>query len=563
LVYRTGEVMAKFRIAGPDGATYEVTAPDTATEEEVLAYVKQNAQAPQSQPAPAMQSDNAGFLKDALLTSIPGRAVKGAKDFVDAGAQMLSQALGGKEEAARVSGDIGQSNTAYEAARARMGQSGVDIPRMGGAAAATMVAGRGLPMPASLGGKLAMGAGQGAAFGAMQPVFDPAADFWKEKGKQTAMGAATGAASVPVAAGLSRLIAPQTAPAVRKLMDEGITPTPGQVLGGAFKSAEEKLGSVPILGSAIRSGQQRGVEQLNEVAINRAIAPIGVKLPKGTAGRDAVQFAEDALGSKYDAVLNQVGAKPMDGQLVADMSQLSAMLNQLPKEAQDKFVRILKNEVADRFQNGYLTGEGFKAAESNLGQVAGKLLGSSDYDERTLGQAVKQAQANMRSWLDRNAGQQASELAKVNEGWANFKRIQNASARTGNDNGVFTPAQLSAAVKATDRSKDKAAFARGNALMQDLSDPAREVLMNKVPNSGTADRLLAAGLTGGLGTGALTLSPWLALPTVASAAYAPGVQRLVANALSTRPTAAQPLAEGVKALSPIIGGGLFGGLLSQ
>lgn len=34
--------MAKYRITGPDGGTYEVTAPDTATEAEVMAYAQQN-----------------------------------------------------------------------------------------------------------------------------------------------------------------------------------------------------------------------------------------------------------------------------------------------------------------------------------------------------------------------------------------------------------------------------------------------------------------------------------------------------------------------------------------
>ena len=98
-------------------------------------------------------------------------------------------------------------------------------------------------------------------------------------------------------------------------------------------------------------------------------------------------------------------------------------------------------------------------------------------------------------------------------------------------------------------------------MMQDLGDAGRDTLMSRVPNSGTTDRLLATAMTGGLGTGALTLQPWMALPAMASAAYAPGVQRLVAHSLMTRPAAAKPVAEGVQALAPIIGGGLFGGLL--
>ena len=38
--------MAKYRITGPDGAVYEVNAPEGATEDQVLAYVRQNSGKP-------------------------------------------------------------------------------------------------------------------------------------------------------------------------------------------------------------------------------------------------------------------------------------------------------------------------------------------------------------------------------------------------------------------------------------------------------------------------------------------------------------------------------------
>jgi len=52
-------------------------------------------------------------------------------------------------------------------------------------------------------------------------------------------------------------------------------------------------------------------------------------------------------------------------------------------------------------------------------------------------------------------------------------------------------AQLQNAVKALDRSRDKAQFAGGTALMQDLSEAGKNVLSNKVPNSGTPERVAA------------------------------------------------------------------------
>jgi hypothetical protein len=42
MVYPEGELMAKYRITGPDGATYEVTAPDNASQADVLAFAQKN-----------------------------------------------------------------------------------------------------------------------------------------------------------------------------------------------------------------------------------------------------------------------------------------------------------------------------------------------------------------------------------------------------------------------------------------------------------------------------------------------------------------------------------------
>ena len=45
--------MGKYRITGPDGATYDVEAPDGASEQDILSYVQKSARAPAAQPAPA------------------------------------------------------------------------------------------------------------------------------------------------------------------------------------------------------------------------------------------------------------------------------------------------------------------------------------------------------------------------------------------------------------------------------------------------------------------------------------------------------------------------------
>lgn len=487
----------------------------------------------------------------------------GIRDPIDAGAQMLvrgAAALGlaPESEVARVDEIARTANLEREASR-RMAQGGnltglvtgeapelgADWARMGGNVLTALIPGSQVPRAATLGGRVGLGAATGAGMGVLQPVTQ--GDFAEEKAKQAALGAAFGGALPAVAGGVARVIRPNTTPQAQALLAEGITPTPGQILGGGFKTAEEKLASVPILGSAIRAGQQRAGEQFSTAAINRALAPIGQRLPQGATGREAIQHAEDALSSRYTDVLNRIGAVRTDARLGADLQNLNRLLINQPKEIAEQFERIIQNEVSGRVNpQGFMTSEAMKAAESNLGNVARGYRRSQDYDQRVLGEALDEAQNALRQWVQRTAPPGLSrELADVNRGWANFKRVQRAAGSVGADEGAFTPAQLQSAVKALDRSKDKAAFSRGNALMQDLSEAGKTTLASRVPNSGTADRLLAAGMVGAPLAGA-AINPAVALAALPSLLYTPMGQRLAAAALTARPQGAQALSNLVR-----------------
>lgn len=497
------------------------------------------------------------------FTGVLGGILRGLRDPIDAGAQMLVRGankigLAPDSEVARVDAINKAAEQDYKQ-NWRKGQDvGFDGARLVGGVAGTAPLAAIAPLGTGLAARTALGGVTGAGFGALQPVDTQSnPDFWTEKSKQAGLGAAFGAIAAPVTSAISRVISPKSSAEVQTLLKEGVTPTPGQVLGGAFKAAEEKAASVPILGSAIRVGQQRATEQLNEAAINRALFPIGTSLPKGVTGREAIDFAETALSKRYTSVLDRVGAAPVDDQLVNELASLRGMLANQPKDIAGRLERIIDNEVLARTEYGRLTGEAVKKAESNLGQLAAGLRRSQDYDTTVLGQAVSEAQRSLRSWLQRVApADVADDLAKANQGWANFKRVQRASSALGADEGVFTAAQLQNAVKALDRSKDKASFARGDALMQDLSDPAKTVLSSKVPNSGTADRALFAGaLLGPLAGGGI--SPALPLAALPAAAYLPGIQRGVASLFAGRQQAPfKAASESLLTLSPALGAAL-------
>lgn len=459
--------------------------------------------------------------------------------------------------------DIKARNDAYQR-DVRGGQNDFDFGRMAGSMAFTAPLSAGAP--ASLGRAVMGGAITGAAGGALQPVLQ--GDFLTEKLKQTGVGAATGAVVAPAAYGASKMIAPDVSPEVKMLREAGVTPTPGQMLGGGFKSAEEKAASLPILGSAIKAGQNRANEQFNVAAVNRALAQVGVTLPKGISGHEAVQFAEKALRGKYDDALSAIGPVRLDQQLSADLRGVYGQLSTLPKDKADQFARIIQKEIGDRAARGTLTPEAMKAAESNIGFQARAYLRNDDFDIRQLGEALEAAQDSLRAMVQRQAPPQAADALKAaNAGWANFKRVQRAASYVGAEDGAFTPSQLHSAVKATDRSKDHAAFARGNALMQDLSGAGKNVLANKIPNSGTTDRLLGAAALGAPmvdPTGA-SLSTLLGLGG-ASLLYTPVGQRMAAGLLASRPEAAAPVADAVRRLGLPAGMALtptLQGLISQ
>lgn len=459
-----------------------------------------------------------------------------------------------------------QQEQAYQASRAAQngGQSpGLDGYRALGSIAATAPLALVAPeAAATVRGQAALGAIGGAI---SQPVTDPTESFWGQKALQAGIGAAGGAAVSAGSKLASALLHPNVSQDVGTLIDAGVTPTPGQILGGGWKRAEDGLTSVPVIGDMVKNAQVRAAASLNKAAINRSLAPIGDSLPDGSAGRDAIAYASGKLGSAYDDIVGRIGAIQPDSQMTSDIGTISGMTGNLPQGMSDQFDRIMQNEVFGRIDsNGYMTGEGLRAADSNLGSTGRGYMTSSDADQRQLGNALLAAQGSVRGMLGRVAPDVASDLNDVNAGYSNLLRVQRAASSLGSDEGNFTPSQLQNAVRSMDPSKGKRAFAMGNALMQDLSDPAVSVLGTKVPDSGTPFRhAISAGLAGIAGHSMLPegvgslIGPAAAVGGALSLPYTEMGQRWAAALLAgSRPQWSDALANGVNAATPYLAPGL-------
>lgn len=509
-----------------------------------------------------------------ILASVPGRIMKGVKDPIDAGAQMLvhalpgglvdsvnsgvqavndipgigaiTQALGIKPASAvQVDQGIADDERVYQAARAATGSDGLDLSRLGGNIIGTAPLAVSPGAGASLAARTATGALSGAGFGMTQPVTE--GNYADEKLKQAGLGAVMGGLAAPVTAGIARLVSPKASvnPQVQKLLNEGVTPTPGQLVGGTAQRLEDKAVSLPILGDAIVSARNRGTEQFNRAALNRALAPIGKDL--NSIGRGGIKEVGETISQAYDDLLPKLTFRA-DNTFAADLSRIQQMATELPEAQVNQLQRIMRDKVLGKLTpQGVADGINYKQIESELGRMATNYLSATDADQRTLGTAISEIQKSLRETLTRSNPSMAKELGKVNEAYSIFTRIQRAAGGVGAEGGVFTPAQLQSAVRAADSSMRKGRFAKGEAVLQDLAEAGKTVMGGKVPNSGTADRMFAGA--GALASGAI--SPAIPGSLIgASIPYLPGVSKAVAAAIARRPAGAQDAAALIRSMPP-------------
>lgn len=509
------------------------------------------------------------------------RVLQGMRDPFDGGAQLLTKALPtgvvtagnnlnnwladktglvGRLPEGGVDQQVQENEATYQARRkadapreiaslitGKAPDPGIDWYRMGGNAAspANIALAMRAPAAASLLGRVAVGGAGGAASAALNPV--AGGDFAEEKAKQIGIGAGFGAAAPVAAAAIGRLLSPRasTNPNVQLLRDEGVNPTIGQTLGGWANRAEEKAMSIPIVGDMIAHARDTSRREFNQAAINRATDPIGTRVEG--VGQGAVQRAGDAIGDAYDAARAAMGSFRLDRQANQDITRLNNLAANLPEQQQRSFQQAMAAVQTDISPNGTIPAAVFKRIDSKLGQDAAQFMGSSDPYHQQLGQALRELQGAI-AGAGRRANPQADDMFRAaDRAYANLVRVEGASKGAMNSEGVFTPGQLNSAVRQADQSVRDRATGRGTALMQDLGNAGQTVLGNKVPNSGTADRLML----GSAGLGAGLINPAIPAALLGGAAmYTAPMQRLLRGAVASRPQSAEAIAQALLQASP-------------
>lgn len=501
-------------------------------------------------------------------TSAATGFLRGMKDPIDAGAQMLTHALPkGMVNAGNVANNwiaettglvgeipaggfdamLSQEEAKYQQGRRDSGRKGFDAARMGGNVTSLIAPTRAIPMAATLAGRAGINAGVGGAVGAMQPIYS--GDFAEQKADQIKTGMATGLLATPASEFLARLIMPRAAtnPDVTMLRQEGIRPTVGQTLGGMASRIEEKAQSLPLLGDAITAARARANHEFNRAAINRTVRPIGGRVDD--AGSDAVKRAGDMLSDSYEQGLRGLQGVTLDTRAVQELNNLRQMARNLPAPTQKQFNNILNNFTIGRMTpNQGMAAGTFKLIDSDLGKRAASYRSSSTASERELGDAILEAQRIIQDAASRQNPTYARALQQSREGWANLVRVEQAAKMAVGDEGVFRPSQLLSAIRGSDQSVRKRAVARGDALMQDLGGAGQRVLAGRTPNSGTVDRAMLLG-TGGAAVADPLLTGGLLLG--GAAGYSRPVQNALTYAITQRPQSANALANFVRQAAPL------------
>ena len=443
-----------------------------------------------------------------------------------------------------VNASVAQREATYQEGRRMAGASPDDTDwwRVGGQVAATLPAAVASPAGSTTLRAGAAGVAQGAALGAAQPVTDPNAEYWPQVGQNAALGAVTGGIGGAAGYGVGRLIsgAQNVNPAVRELSDRGVAMTPGQIVGGYTRRIEDSAGSIPILGAQIRGGQRASIESFNRATANEVLSPLGQIVDSvAPVGRDLLDDVYTRIGQAYDTALPRVQPFGPDQQFMADLSAASQRF--LTPDSARQFNGFLRNNIMSRAGGGRIDGDTFKAIEEELGRAFRTYRASGAPADREFASAALDVQRAFRDLLERANPAVAPQIQAANQAFARFTRMEGAAAAQGATEGVFTPAQLSGAVRRGDSTARHGGFARGDALMQDLSDAGRAVLPSTVPDSGTPERMmLAALLGGGAGMGASTaglgLAPSLAAGAIGAGAYSgPGQRAIQALLLGQRP----------------------------
>ena len=358
---------------------------------------------------------------------------------------------------------------------------------------------------------------------------------------------------------------------VAGLYEKGIRPTLAQALGGGWKEAEEKMTSMPIIGSAVQRAQKRALESFNTASIKDVINELNTGLLESGEGKNLLTGGANVLSQQFtDIGKIEPGAKGLEKaynavskvyndlaantegaitpQLSEKLTAAKDRMHNISEEAGRSFDSLFEHYIGGRIDpNGTIPGGTMKEIDSDLTSLISELKGGGSVD-KNMASAFESIQNSFDSMMD-----------EMNPGYQSIKRNADAAYRklallgkastssVGSE--LATPANLAQQLRAEDVSKWKKNFAMNKSDWADWARQNIDLMGNKFPESGTAARSAMADLvTGGIATHFGALPQALAAYGTARAAWSPAVQDYLVRQAIAQPG---PMRSGLVSLADL------------
>jgi len=311
-----------------------------------------------------------------------------------------------------------------------------------------------------------------------------------------AVGALTGAAAAGALSKGAEKILPLKSVKARELEKKGVQPTIGQAFRDTpsigsrlFQAIEEFSTSYPGVGPVIQNERKKALIQANNVLINEAIEPLGIKLPKNKVGHEAYDFIDDELDKRYSQTLSKLKISNVSNltNKMLDLTENSG----LPKNSQEYVAKQISKNISDVVQNNSLSKNILKNAETELGRLQNQFIYKGGY-EGEIGLVFRQLKNQLRDEIELQNPN--TDLQKLNTVYRNLEPVADAMSQAAVKEGVFTPAQLLRALRKVDKTKRKKKLKKEQLPLQKTAKLAEDVLGGSFPDSATASRLVAAGV---------------------------------------------------------------------
>jgi hypothetical protein len=305
----------------------------------------------------------------------------------------------------------------------------------------------------------------------------------------------------------------------KTLINQGVQPTVGQaieqksglggIIGSGISRLESASQSLPFAGGSTRMARNRAMDDWEQATIKMAEAPdLGITAG-GMTGSDGIShlYHKGFKPAYKDALSGQ--SVPVTPRLYSDVhTELHNpnlfMTNEARNETRD-FLESQFKSIKQIPGTTHYAAQDLHDIESNIAGHARRLIGSQDKNQRGQGQLldnVEEALAKYRR--DYLPPDVAQKVRHIDNKYAIYKHLEKASGTLSADGGHFTPTHLLSVEKRMDPSKDKGAFGRGEALMQQWAQAGKTVLHDTVGTSSAPSRSMfknALTLPSMIGTG--------------------------------------------------------------